>query len=168
MALAVTKTEGVEGKPASYSFDSASAVSEKLFGIFENSVKSIVQKLGLPSDEYTAAGLQELNNTEKVTKLGPDVLVSYKLICSNTFDQYNNGAYASLGYIIPETFFSKLLNKTKNNDQKKVYSIDTDSFIGIKDAAKSYSIANTDANKLISIRDLGAIEDVDGVYLLKS
>jgi hypothetical protein len=170
MELAVTKTGG---ETASYSFDNASAVSDKLFGIFENSVRSIVEKLGEPADEYTAAGLQELNNTQRVTTLGTDVLgQSYKLICSNTFDEYNaGGAYASLGYIIPETFLPKLLEKKINNNQLQVYSIGPDSFIDIPEAVKitkNYSIAKTDANKLISIRDLGAIEDVDGVYLLKN
>jgi hypothetical protein len=170
--LTVKKNE-VEGKPASYSFENASTVSDKLFGIFEDSVKLIVEKLGEPASEYTAAGLQELNNTERVTMLGTNILgQSYKLICSNTFDEYNaGGAYASLGYIISNDFFSKLLNKSNNNKKKKVYSIGPDSFIDIPETVritKNYSIANTETNKLISIRDLGAIEDVDGVYLLKN
>jgi len=153
---------------SSYSFVNPADVSNKLFEIFENSVKSIVENLGKSDGEYTAAGLQELNNIQKINELTPEVLGSYKLICSNTFDSYNGGAHASLGYIIPEKFLTKLLEKTTNNDRSKVYSISDNNFIGIPEAVKSYSIANSDANKLISIRDLGEIEPVGDVYLLKN
>jgi len=171
MKLNVNKTIGEGGKPDSYSFADASTVSNKLFGIFENSVRSIVKKLDEPSGEYTAAGLQELNNTQKVYELTPEVLVSYKLICSNVCDGYF-GTFPTLGYLIPNSSI-ELKKNTKNIDPKLVYcggkpNNNVGEFIEISDANinKCYSIVQGLSHH-ISIRDLGTIEETNGHYLLR-
>ena len=132
---------------------------KKLQELFLNSISLINNNLS-ETKYYSAAGLQELNNTTEVEKFLSE---NNKYLLSNVYEGYSR-TYPTLGYIFPKNFdFSaRLFRKIKGIEPNKVFTTNSDNKTGtysdVEDKSKCSSLitdTDTDSLNYMAIRDLG-------------
>lgn len=134
----------------------------ELMTLFNKSIVAIKSKLVLGAS-YSAAGLQELNNTKEVYDLlNRD---GFTFVCSNVLDKYF-GTRPSVGFIVnrPITEFLQVTGPAKGKLYNSVNPKDTGPFVTIEagslDAFLSYTLTLSDDQQIVSIRDLGSMDEV--------
>jgi len=172
---------------------------DELISLFNKSISSIKSKLVNESNEsnYSAAGLQELNNTEEVYEKVYNLLNEndgFNFICSNVLDEYF-GTKPCVGFIVKEPLDNFI--PISDNVKGKLFTVKRadnkdDSLIGFeavynnqkyypkltneedqnkeKELLKKHSFTLLSENpQYISIRDLGSMDQVGntGNYCLR-
>lgn len=128
---------------------------DELISLFQQSISSIKSKL-VSGAKYSAAGLQELNNTEEVYNYVNDD--RFNFICSNVLDEYF-GTKPCVGFIVNKPL-DDFIPISKEEVKGKLYSVKKDAFVDVgTNAPLSYTLM-TPETQYISIRDLGSIEQV--------
>lgn len=136
--------------------------SGPLFNLFNISIDTILGKLNIMEGSYCAAGLQELNNTQRVYDSVKLKAKDNHFFMSNIHETFS-GTYPSLGFIIksfpkitPDKRFLSI-EHTRNNNRFSVNICGNKSLPLQFNKDMMYTLGDgwTESGKFVGIRDLG-------------